>query len=100
MARARRIILEGVQEHIVSSLHGKDTPFSMCKTLKDLYQNSRDQRKLVLKDKLRKIKMEKDDTISTYLFKLTTCRDELGGVGITIFDDDMVSLSLLGLPKS
>ena len=46
------IILEGVRDHIFSSLHGKDTPFSMWKTLKDLYQNSSDQWKLVLKDKL------------------------------------------------
>ena len=29
VARVRQIILEGVQDHIVSSLHGKDTPFSM-----------------------------------------------------------------------
>jgi hypothetical protein len=72
----------------------------MWKTLKDLYQNSSDQRKLALKDKLRRIKMEKGDTISTYLNKLTTCRDELGSVGITTANDDMVSLTLLGLPKS
>ena len=32
--------------------------------------------------------------------KLTTCRDELGSVGITTANDDMVSLALLGLPKS
>jgi len=44
--------------------------------------------------------MENDDTISTYLNNLTTCRDELGSVGIIITDDDMVSLTLLGLPKS
>ena len=68
--------------------------------MKDLYQNSSDQRKLALKDKLQGIKMEKGDTISTYLNKLTTCRDELSSVGITIADDDMVSLPLLGLPKS
>jgi len=37
VARARRILLEGVRDHIVSSLHGKETPFSMWKTLKDLY---------------------------------------------------------------
>ena len=72
----------------------------MWKTLKDLYQNSSGQRKLALKDKLCKIKMEKSDTISTYLNKLTTCRDELGSVGITTTNDDMVSLALLGLPKS
>eukprot|EP00253_Pinus_taeda_P022816 PITA_22816 len=33
--------------------------------------------------------MEKGNTISTYLNKLTTCKDELGNVGITIVADDM-----------
>ena len=51
VARARRILLEGVRDHIVSSLHGKETLHAMWKTLKDLYQNSSDQRKLALKDK-------------------------------------------------
>eukprot|EP00253_Pinus_taeda_P014498 PITA_14498 len=89
VARARRILLEGVRDHIVSSLHEKETLFSMWKTLKDLYQNNSDQRKSALKDKLRTIKCEKGDTISTYLNKLTTCRDELGSVGIMTVDDDM-----------
>ena len=55
---------------------------------------------MALKDKLRKIKMEKGDTISKYLTKFIQCRDELGSVGITIADADLVSLALLGLPKS
>lgn len=100
VARARRIILEEVWDHIVSSLHGKETLFLMWKTLKDLYQNNSNQRKLALKDKIRKIKCEKGDTISTFLNKLTTNRDELGSVGIVTADDDMVSLALLGIPKS
>jgi len=54
VASVRRIILEGVRDHIVSSLHGKDTPYSMWKTLKDLYQNSSNQRKLALKDSFEK----------------------------------------------
>ena len=33
VARARRILLEGVRDHIVSSLHGKETPFSMWKKI-------------------------------------------------------------------
>ena len=68
--------------------------------MKDLYQNSSDQRKLALKDKLRRIKMEKGDIISTYLKKLTTCRDELSSVGITTANDDMVSLTLLGFQRA
>ena len=100
VAKARRILLEGVRDHIVSSLHGKTTPYAMWKVLTDLFQNSSDHRKLALKDKLRKIKMEKGDTIPKYLTKFVQCRDELGSVGIIVAADDLVSLALLGLPKS
>jgi hypothetical protein len=71
--KARMILLEGVQDHIVSSLHGKATPHAMWNTLEDLFQNNSDHRKLVLKDKLRKIKMEKGDSIPKYLMKFVQC---------------------------
>ena len=80
VAKTRRILLEGVKDHIVSNLHGKSTPFLM---LKDLFQRSNDQRKLALKYKLRKIKMEKGDSIPKHFTKFVHCRDELGSVGIT-----------------
>ena len=94
------ILLEGVRDHIVSSLHGKATPYAMWKALKDLFYSNNDHRRLALKDKLRKIKMEKGDTIPKYLTKFVQCRDELGSIRITVADDDLVSLALLGLPKS
>ena len=100
VAKARRILLEGVRDHIVSSLRGKATPYAMWKALMDLFQRSSDHRKFVLKDKLKKINMEKGDTIPKYLTKFVQCQDELRSVGITIVDDDLVSLAFLGLPKS
>ena len=54
VAKCRRILLEGVKDHIVSNLHGKSTPFLMWKALTDFFQSRSDQRKLALKDKLRK----------------------------------------------
>ena len=69
VTRARRILLEGVRDHIVSIIHGKTTPFAMWKALKYFFQSNNDHRKLVLKDKLRKIKMEKNDSIPVYLTK-------------------------------
>ena len=92
--------MEGVKDHIVSSLHRKATPFLMWKDFIDLFQRRSDQRKLALKDKLRKIKMEKGDSIPKYLTKFVHCKDELGSVGVTIDEEDLVSLDLLGLPKS
>jgi hypothetical protein len=66
----------------------------------DLFQKNNDHRKLFLKDKLKKIKMEKGDSIPKYLTKLVQCWDELGSVGIIVVDDDLVSLALLGLRKN
>ena len=88
-AKCRRIILEGVKDHIVSRLHGKASPFLMWKSLTDLFQSKSDQRMLVLKDKLRNIKMEKGDSMPKYLTKFIQCRDELGSVGVTIDDEEI-----------
>eukprot|EP00253_Pinus_taeda_P027965 PITA_27965 len=100
IAKCRRILLEAVKDHIVSNLHGKATPYLMWKSLTELFQSKSDQRKLALKDKFRNIKCEKGDSIPKYLTKFTQCRDELGSVGVTVDDEDLVSLALLGLQKS
>ena len=99
-AKCRRILLEGVKDHIVSSLHGKASPYLMWKALTDLYQSKSDQRKLALKDRLRNIKCEKGESMPKYLTRFTQCQDELGSVGVTVEDEDLVSLALLGLLKS
>ena len=44
--------------------------------------------------------MEKKDTILVYLKKFVHCRDELGSLGVSVTDEDLVSLAPLGLPKS
>ena len=54
----------------------------------------------MLKDKLWKINMEKNDTILVYLTNFVHCRDEFGSVGVSMDEEDFVSLALLGLPKS
>ena len=82
VAKARRIVLEGIRYHIVSSLNGKETPYSMGKAFVDLFQNSNNHRKSVLKDKLRKMNMEEGETVPTDLVKFTQCQDELGSVGV------------------
>ena len=43
----------------------------MWKGVRELFENNSDQKNLVLKDKLRNIKMQKNDTILQYLSKFT-----------------------------
>ena len=100
MAKARRILLKGVQDNIVSSLHGKVTPYAMWNALTKFLQNRSDHKKLTPKDKLKNITMEEGKMIPKYLMNFTQCRDELGSVGVIASQDDLVSLDILGLPKS
>ena len=44
--------------------------------------------------------MKPGEPVVTYLTKFTQVRDELGGVGVTVPEHDLVSFSLLGLHKS
>ena len=44
--------------------------------------------------------MEKGESIPKYLTKFVQCKDELGSVGVTVDEEDLVILALLGLPKS
>ena len=72
----------------------------MWKALTKLFENSSDHRKKALKDKLQNIKMKKNETILNYMSRFTQSCDELGGVGVNVVEDVLVSLALLGLPKS
>lgn len=43
MARARRLILDGVRDHVVSHIAGKDTAQQMWEALATLYKGSSEQ---------------------------------------------------------
>jgi len=72
----------------------------MWKALIELFKNNSDHRKLVLKDKLPRIKMQKNGIVAQYLSKFTQFHDALGSVGVNSLEDDLEILALLGLPKN
>ena len=85
---------------MVLNFLGKGTPFEMWEALKILFESSSDVRKMALRDKLKRIQMNKIEIVVHYLSKFTRVRDELGGVGYIVPPSEIVSLSLLSIPKS
>ena len=61
MARAKRLILDGVKDHIVPHIAAKTTAREMWVGLEKLYQGSSEQRKMYLEEKMRNIRMKKGD---------------------------------------
>jgi hypothetical protein len=72
---------------------------SYFNTLTKLYQNSNENQKMVLREKLRNKKMTEIEKVSSYLTIITQVRDELGAVGEVILDGEMVKTALNGFSK-
>ena len=57
MVKAKRLLVDGVKDHIVSPIANKDTTRQMWEALALLYEGSFEQRKMYLEQKLRMIQM-------------------------------------------
>lgn len=52
MAKAKHLILDSVRDHVICHIASKATTREMWQTLENLYQESFEQRKMYLEDKM------------------------------------------------
>ena len=65
--KARIIILDGVKDHLIPHLSGKNSTKDKWEALKSLFQSKNENHKMVLREKLRDMKMTGLGTVMTYL---------------------------------
>ena len=61
--KARRIILDTVKDHVISHISSKNRAYQMWYALTKLFQSSNENRKMVLREKLKSIKMAKAEGV-------------------------------------
>ena len=77
--------MDGVKDHIVSHLSGKNTTLETLKDLESLYQRKNENRRMVLQERMRSTKMTKGERVVPYLTRLTQIRDELVWIALNGF---------------
>jgi transposase InsO family protein len=97
--KAKRILFDAVKDHIIPHVSSKTYVHEMWTALKNLFQNSNENRKMVLREKLKSIKMTKSESVTGYLSRITQVRDELGAVGEVISSTELVRTALNGVAK-
>jgi hypothetical protein len=97
--KAKRTISDGVRDHIIPHVTGKAHAYQMWASLCSLYESSNENRKMVLHDRLRSIRMLKDESVSSFLARFTQIRDELGAVGEVIVPNSLVRQALHSFTK-
>ena len=64
------MILDGVLDHIASHVATLSTTKEMWDAVGKLYENPLENRKIILKEKLRTTKMYKGESISSYMTRI------------------------------
>ena len=89
-AKVKTIIFEFVKGHLMPVIVPLKNAKECFDMLVNLYEKKAPSQKRVLKNKLRTLKMEKDDTVASFLTKIYQVRDHLTSIGVTVDDDDLV----------
>jgi len=91
MAKAKRMILDGVKDHVVCHVASRGTTKEMWDALATLYLGSFEQQKMYLEQKLRSAQMQKGERVDPFLTKLKETR---AAAGHTPQDSKLVRLAL------
>jgi hypothetical protein len=98
--KEKRTICDVVRDHIIPHLMGKTYAYEMWASLCKLYESSNENRKLVLHDRLRSIRMLEDESVTSFLGRYTQIRDELGAVGEVVNPNSLVRTTMNSFTKS
>jgi hypothetical protein len=80
-AKARKIIIFSVKDHLIPHISPVKTTKEMFDALKKLFESKNTNRAITLKHQLQNIKMTKADIVATFFMKIVEIRDQLGAIG-------------------
>ena len=78
-ARTKRLIIDGVKDHVIPHVTGNNTTHDMWSALEVMYQGGSVQRKMLLENQMRMFQMMEGEEIDPFLFRLQAVHDQLIG---------------------
>jgi hypothetical protein len=97
--KAKRTICDVVHDHIIPHLMGKANAYKMWASLCKLYESSNENCIMVFHDRLRGIRILKDESVTSFLGRYTQIRDELAAVGEIVNPNSLVRQAMNSFTK-
>jgi hypothetical protein len=91
--------LDAIKDHVVPHVSSKGHAYQMWDALTRMYQSTNENRKMVLREKMKSIWMAKSEGVTSYLTQITQVRDELSAVGEAVGEAELVRTTLNGVSK-
>jgi hypothetical protein len=94
------IIVDSIKDHLIPYISHLDSPKKMYDALTNLFLVRNIGQVMSLKNELCDMKMNNDDSITSYFVRIYHLRDQLQAIGETISKKELVNIVLNGLPKT
>jgi hypothetical protein len=95
--KAKVLLCMSVKDNIIPHIREATTSAATWTTLKALYETSNTNRILFLKTKLLGIKMDGNESVSSFLGRIKEVKDKLVNIGETVSNTDLVTITLNGM---
>jgi hypothetical protein len=96
---AMSIIVESIKDHLIPYISHLDSSKKMFDALKNLFSVRNIGQVMSLKNELRDMKMNDDDSITSYFVRISQLRDQLQAIQEIISEKELVNIVLNVLPK-
>ena len=99
-AKAKQIIYDSLKDDLMSMITSLNTANECFDTLTNLYEKKAPSQKRALKNKLRNLKMEKDEIVAPFFTKIFQVRDQLASIRVVVDKYYPLQTSINRLPSS
>jgi putative lipoic acid-binding regulatory protein len=97
---AMSIIVDSIKDHLIPYISHLDSSKKMYDALTNLFSVRNIGQVISLKNELRDMKMNDDDSIASYFVRISQLRDQLQAIEEIISKKELVNIVLNGLPKT
>jgi hypothetical protein len=97
---AMSIIVEYIKYHLIPYISHLDSSKKMYNSLTNLFSDRNIGQVMSLKNELRHMKMNDDDSITSYFVRISQLRDQLQDIAEIISENELENILLNGLPKT
>eukprot|EP00253_Pinus_taeda_P023604 PITA_23604 len=97
--REKQIITDGLQDNLLAYVGNLSRSKDMYDKVADMFEINNLNEILTLKDQLKDTKMNKGESIQSYIMRISRVRDQLLRVGEFVPDRALVVVTLRGLPS-
>jgi hypothetical protein len=97
---AMSIIVDSIKDHLIPYISHLDSSKKMYDALTNLFLVRNIGQVISLKNELRDMKMNEDDSITSYFVRISQLRDQLQAIEEITSEKELVNIVLNGLPKT